>query len=144
MHVSRTSALTVANNTTTRADFKSCQDRIVDQRYYTPSINLAKRWGLTKALSKAALFDAYINHGESGIVALISATNSALGNSAQVAPAVGYNCLTESSWLRRFLEKRRDVLKNDSTWVESVDRVARAQDQPGWDVEHAGLLSVLV
>ncbi|HZH13409.1 MAG TPA: chitosanase [Archangium sp.] len=112
------------NNTTTRADFKSCQDQVSDRLYYTPAMNEAGKWGLTTALSKAALYDAYINHGESGARSLIRTTNSALGNSGQVAPAIGYNGITESAWLQKFLETRRNTLAADSTWIEAVDRVA--------------------
>ncbi|MDC0707853.1 chitosanase [Stigmatella sp. ncwal1] len=112
------------NNTTTRADFKSCQDKINDQLYYTPAMNAAKKWGLAKALSKAALYDAFINHGEWGALQFIKAANNALGNSGQVAPAVGYNGITETAFLQKFLEKRRDTLAADSTWSGAVDRVA--------------------
>ncbi|MFP2926350.1 chitosanase [Pyxidicoccus sp. 3LG] len=125
------------NNTTTRADFKSCQDQINDQHYYTPAMNEAAKWGLVTALSKAALYDAYINHGESGIKSLIRSANTAAGNSGQVAPAIGYNGITENTWLQRFLEKRRDVLAADSTWIEAVDRVAAYEKQRrrgNWDL----------
>src|SRR6218665_1507642 len=80
------------NNTTTRADFKSCQDQVSERLYFTPAINEAKKWGLTSALSKAAFYDAYINHGS--LSAFIKAANTALGNSAQTAPAVGRNGIT--------------------------------------------------
>ena len=63
------------NNTTTRADFKSCQDQVSDRLYYTPAMNEAGKWGLTTALSKTALYDAYINHGESGARSLIRSTS---------------------------------------------------------------------
>ena len=112
------------NTTTTRADFKSCQDQISDQLYYTPAMNTAAKWGLTQALTKAALYDAFINHGEDGAKALITPANTALGDSAQVAPVIGYNGITENAWLQKFLEKRRDMLAADSTWIDAMDRVA--------------------
>jgi chitosanase len=117
------------NNTATRADFKNCQDQVSDKLYYTPAMNEAAKWGLTQALSKAALYDAFINHGEWGAQSLIRSANIALGNSGQVAPAVGYNGITESAFLQKFLEKRRDVLAADSTWIEAVDRVAAYEKQ---------------
>ncbi|ATB28922.1 chitosanase [Melittangium boletus] len=126
------------NNTTTRADFKSCQDQVVERLYFSPSINEAKKWGLTSALSKAAFYDAYINHGS--LSTFIKAANTALGNSAQTAPAVGRNGITESAFLQKFLEKRRDVLYNDSTWREAVDRVAlyeKLRRQGNWDLNTA-------
>ncbi|NMO16813.1 chitosanase [Pyxidicoccus fallax] len=125
------------NNTTTRADFKICQDQVNDKLYYTPAMNEAAKWGLVTALSKAALYDAYINHGESGIRSLIRAANTAVGNSGQVAPVIGYNGITENAWLQRFLEKRRDVLAADSTWIEAVDRVAayeKLRRRGNWDL----------
>ena len=128
------------NNTTTRADFKTCQDQVNDKLYYTPAMNEAAKWGLTRALSKAALYDAYINHGESGVRSLIRSANTALGNSGQVAPVIGYNGITESAWLQKFLEKRRDVLAADSTWIEAVDRVAayeKLRRRGNWDLATA-------
>ncbi|WP_338870062.1 chitosanase [Myxococcus stipitatus] len=125
------------NNTTTRADFKACQDEVSDKLYYTPAMNEANKWGAKQALSKMALYDANINHGESGLKSLIRATNNALGNSGQVAPAVGYNGITESAWLQKFLEKRRDVLAADSTWLQAIDRVAAYEKQRrkgNWDL----------
>ena len=128
------------NETTTRADFKGCQDKIVDQLYYTPAMNAARKWGLAKALSRAELYDAFINHGEDGVLVMIKATNSALGNSGQVAPSIGYNGITESAWLQKFLEKRRDTLYGDSTWRDSVDRLAAyeaARRRGNWDFSTA-------
>ncbi|WP_255417093.1 chitosanase [Corallococcus sp. CA049B] len=87
--------------------------------------------------TKAALYDASINHGFDGMKDLIRKANTALGNSGQVAPVIGYNGITESAWLQKFLEKRRDVLAADSTWVEAVDRVAAYEKQRrvgNWDL----------
>ncbi|MET0404472.1 MAG: chitosanase [Cystobacter sp.] len=126
------------SNATTQADFKSCQDQISDRLYLTPALNEAKKWGLTSAVSKAAFYDAYINHGT--LSEFIRAANNALGNSGQVAPAVGRNGITESAFLQKFLEKRRDVLYADSTWREAVDRVAVYEKQRrrgNWDLSTA-------
>ena len=41
-----------------------------------------------------------------------------------MALAIGYNGITESAWLQKFLETRRNTLAADSTWLEAVDRVA--------------------
>jgi chitosanase len=127
------------DNAATRADFEKCQDQIVDELYYTPAMKTAEKWGLVTALSKAALYDAFINHGEDGVHALVKAANSAVGNSAQVAPVVGHKGITEDAWLQRFLEKRRDVLAGDSTWVDAIDRVAGYEKQrrrKNWDFSH--------
>ncbi|WP_223637359.1 chitosanase [Corallococcus sp. EGB] len=125
------------NTAATQADFKQCQDQVSDALYYTPTINEAAKWGLTQALTKAALYDASINHGFDGMKDLIRKANTALGNSGQVAPVIGYNGITEGAWLQAFLEKRRDVLASDSTWVEAVDRVAAYEKQRrrgNWDL----------
>jgi chitosanase len=126
------------NSTTTRADFKACQDQVSDQLYLNPALNEARKWGLTSALSKAAFYDAYINHGS--LKQFITAANNALGNSGQVAPAVGTNGITESAFLQKFLEKRRDVLFNDATWRDAVDRVAtyeKLRRKGNWDFSTA-------
>lgn len=41
-----------------------------------------------------------------------------------MAPVIGYNGITENAWLQKFLEKRRDTLAADSTWLDAIDRVA--------------------
>jgi chitosanase len=128
------------NNTATRADFKSCQDQISDQLCYTPAMTVASKWGLTQALTKAELYDAFINHGEDGAKALIASTNSALGDTGQVAPVIGYNGITENAWLQKFLEKRRDTLAADSTWIDAIDRVAtyeKLRRLGNWDLSVA-------
>ncbi len=125
------------NTAATRADFKKCQDQVVDQLYYTPAMKAAAKWGLVTALSKAALYDAFINHGEDGALALVKAANSAAGDGAQVAPVVGYQGITEDAWLQKFLEKRRDVLGGDATWIDAIDRVAGYEKQrrrKNWDL----------
>ncbi|MCE9669327.1 chitosanase [Myxococcus stipitatus] len=128
------------NNTTTRADFKACQDQVSDALYYAPAMAEARKWGLATALSRMALYDAYINHGESGAKSMIRAANTAVGNSGQVAPVVGYNGITETAWLQKFLEKRRDVLAADSTWIDAIDRVAayeKLRRLGNWDLSSA-------
>jgi chitosanase len=39
------------------------------------------------------------------------------------------NGITEDAWLKKLLEKRRDTLAADSTWIEAVDRVAAYEKQ---------------
>jgi chitosanase len=117
-------------NTTTRADFKKCQDQISDLLYYTPAMQAAAKYGLTTALTRAALYDMWINQGDD---ALVLATNKALGVSGKIG--VG-NAVTETQWLQKFLELRRDLLAGDSTWKTSVDRVAgyeKARRRGNWD-----------
>jgi chitosanase len=117
-------------NTTTRSDFMHCQDQISDLLYYTPAMQAAAKYGLTTALTRAALYDMWINQGDD---ALVLKTNSALGVTGKIG--VG-NSVTEDQWLQKFIELRRDVLAADSTWKTSVDRVAgyeKARRRGNWD-----------
>ena len=44
------------------------------------------------------------------------------------------------AWLKKLLEKRRDTLAADSTWIEAVDRVAAYEKQRrkgNWDLTAA-------
>ena len=111
------------NTTATRGDFKKCQDQISDLLYYTPAMQAAAKYGLKSALTRAALYDMWINQGDD---TLVKQTNSALGSS-----------FTEDQWLKKFLELRRDLLAGDSTWATSVDRVAgyeKARRRANWDL----------
>jgi chitosanase len=119
------------NTTTTRADFAKCQDQISDLLYYTPAMQAAMQVGLTMALTRAALYDMWINQGDD---TLVKQTNTALG--VKVAIGVG-NTVTEDAWLQKFIELRRDTLAADSTWKTSVDRVAgyeKARRRGNWDL----------
>jgi chitosanase len=120
------------NTTATRADFKSCQDQISDVLYYTPAMDAATKYGLATALTRAALYDMWINQGDD---TLVTATNKALGVTAKIGGGV-----TEDQWLQKFIELRRDVLAKDSTWKDSVDRVAgyeKARRRANWDLSKA-------
>lgn len=120
------------------AAFKACQDKVVEDLYYTPSLKLLAKWGLTTALTTAAVYDAYINHGEDGVAALIAAGNAAIGNGAQVAPRKPLSAAEESAWLKGFLQKRLAVMKADTTWAEAVDRVAEYESLRAlgnWDLQ---------
>ena len=64
------------NTAATQADFKSCQDQISDLLYYTPAIQAAMQYGLKTALTRAALYDMWINQGDD---TLVRSTNTALG-----------------------------------------------------------------
>ena len=116
------------NDATMRADFKLCQDQIVELLYYGPAMQAATAAGLTTALARAALYDMWINQGDD---ALVKQTNSALG-----VTKVG-GAVTEDAWLKKFIELRRDLLAGDATWKTSVDRVAayeKARRRGNWDL----------
>ena len=117
------------NSAATQADFKKCQDQISDALYYRPAMQAATKVGLTRALTRAALYDMWINQGDA---ALVSQTNSALG----VTSTIGHG-VTEDQWLQKFVELRRDLLAGDKTWATSVDRVAgyeKARRRGNWDL----------
>ncbi len=122
------------NTAATQADFKKCQDQISDLLYYTPAMDAATTVGATSALSRAALYDMWINQGDD---TLVTQTNSALG----VAKTIGVgNTVTEDAWLQKFIELRRDLLAGDATWASSVDRVAgyeKARRRANWDLSKA-------
>ncbi|MDC0713740.1 chitosanase [Stigmatella sp. ncwal1] len=96
---------------------------------YEAAMSEAKKWGLTTALSKAALYDAFIQHGAQGVQDLLQRTHNALGVSGLAAPAVGPQGISEDAWLRSFLEQRRDTLAADPEARYAVDRVATYEKQ---------------
>jgi chitosanase len=113
-----------ASDAATAPAFKGCQDKVVDTLYFSPALAAAAKWGLTTALTKAALYDAEINHGDAGVAAFIAAANRDTGNAAQKAPAAPRTVADESAWLKSFLTRRLQALKADATWADAVDRVA--------------------
>jgi chitosanase len=110
-------------STATAAAFQGCQDVIAGKLYYEPGLALASRWGLVTALTKAELYDAEINHGDDGVVALVKLANQDVGNAAQKAPAAPLGIAEESAWLGAFLLRRLQLLGSDPTWADAVDRV---------------------
>ena len=107
------------------ANFRKIQDSIVEELYYKPAMDLADSLGLKFALSKAALYDAVIQHGNGddpdSLKALIAKANK---NSAG-SPNMG---IDEKVWLNNFINARKATLlnsHNESTreeWAKSADR----------------------
>ena len=91
--------------------FIQAQLNIADKLYASPSQAKVKQLGFKYAITQGELYDAYINHGESGAIDMINQATSAVGTS------------DEKEWLKKFLEIRYDVLASDRTWAEAVDRV---------------------
>jgi chitosanase len=115
-----------ANSAVTGADFKACQDQIVDLLYYTPAMQAASQLGIKQPLTRIALYDMWINQGDD---TLVKQTNTALGIKGAVTD--------ENAWLQKFIELRRDVLAGDATWKDSVDRIAgyeKARVRQNWDL----------
>lgn len=97
------------------AAFRSCQDRVVDELYFGPAKAEMAKYGLTRPLTLAAIYDAEINHGDEGDDGV-----AALAKKATRKAGTG----DESKWLAAFLEIRLTLLAGDKTWAEAVDRVA--------------------
>ncbi|MFH7027560.1 MAG: chitosanase [Heteroscytonema crispum UTEX LB 1556] len=105
--------------------FRAAQDEVVDKLYYQPSAKRANDAGLKLALSRAALYDTIIQHGEGddpdGLPALLKRTQKEAGGT----PKTGVD---EKQWLQAFLKVRRADLAhayNEDTreeWAQSVDR----------------------
>ncbi len=91
--------------------FIQAQLNTANQLYIGPSQAKINQLGFQYAITQGELYDAYINHGESGAVSMINQATSAVGTS------------DEKAWLKKFLEIRYGVLAADSTWASAVDRV---------------------
>jgi chitosanase len=106
--------------------FRKIQDNLNEEIYFDPSQKMADDLGLKFALSRAALYDANVQHGggnsADSLEAMISKTNSAMKGS----PKEG---IDEALWLTKFLDVRESVLlnpENEETqeeWAGSVERV---------------------
>lgn len=97
--------------------FKQAQQNIADQLYWTPSQVMAAKIGARYVLTEGELYDAYINHGEDAVTAMIQQVNQAVGGS----PNTGVD---EKKWLEKFLQVRLAILKADPTWDQAIDRIA--------------------
>lgn len=97
--------------------FRRAQLRLADRLSWQPARRLARAVGARRALTQGQLYDAYVNHGESGIRRLLARTNRRAGGT----PATG---VSEAKWLATFLRVRLAVLRADPVWALAVDRVA--------------------
>jgi len=113
---------------TSDAAFRRAQDSVVNSLYYIPSQALSDQLGLQFALSRAALYDAYIQHGENSpeddfwpesANGMAAFTSTALGGSP------GQGGVDEVAWLYAFLARRKVVLRStsDPSWAEGTNRV---------------------
>jgi chitosanase len=97
--------------------FRRAQRLLADRLAWNPSQRLAKRIGARYPLTQGQLYDAYVNHGEDGILGLLRRTERRCGGTPQTG-------VPEKRWLDTFLRVRLAVLRADSTWVHAVDRIA--------------------
>jgi chitosanase len=98
------------------AAFVQAQQNLVDRLYWGPSQRIARHAGARLPITRGEFYDACINHGEDGLQALVQATNRALGGS----PRTG---IPERKWLAAFFDQRLALLRADSDWRRSTDRV---------------------
>ena len=118
-----------ANSATTAPKFDGCQDARVDVSYWTPAIAIAKKWGLTTALSNASIYDSTIVHGEANVNNIIKQVNIDVGNSAQKAPTAPLSLTAESAWLAKFNEHRIALINSSSAWRGAIARGANYEQQ---------------
>ncbi len=97
--------------------FRKAQRQLADRLSWIPARRLARRLNAKLPITHGQLYDAYVNHGESGIVKLVKKTNRRAGGHP-------INRAAEKKWLATFLRVRLAVLRADSTWVHAVDRIA--------------------
>jgi chitosanase len=106
--------------------FRQAQDDVEDELYFAPAMTKSDALHLALPLSRAAVWDAIIQHGDGddpdGLDALLARTRAA----AHGTPATGVD---EKTWLDAFFTVRRADLAHASdpdtraAWAESVSRV---------------------
>ncbi len=106
--------------------FRSIQDRNMNQMYYLPAMVHATAQGLQFALSRSALYDTIIQHGNGNdpdsLSVLLRETQERMGGT----PRTGVD---EKAWLTAFLQIRRTHLSRShdrstrKAWAETVTRV---------------------
>lgn len=105
--------------------FRAAQDAVSDELYFRPAMDRADAIGATANLTRVALYEAVVQHGDGedpdGLAALVArATGTAGGTPADGVP--------ESLWLKAFLDVRRADLLDPAdattadTWRASVGR----------------------
>lgn len=105
--------------------FRKAQDAVVDELYYKPAMQMAGELGTNYPLTKAALYEAMIQHGNGEDPDSVGALAARATKTVGGTPKDG---VPESKWLGAFLDERRKDLAhayNRATrkeWAESVGR----------------------
>jgi len=115
---------TTATNAATAPAFNKCQDELVDSIYWAPTLPVMKKWGLTSALARASIYDAYVVHGESNVSDLAAQTNDDVGNSMQKPATAPLTEAQESTWLEAFHLRRVALLNSSGAWRSAIARGA--------------------
>jgi chitosanase len=105
--------------------FQNIQDDVVDENSFQPAMARAQQIGAQLPLTKVALYEACIMHGDGddpdGLDAIMDRATKAAGGT----PKSGVN---ESAWLEKFLELRKADLEHAhdpqtrSEWKDAVGR----------------------
>lgn len=118
-----------ATNAATAAAFGKCQDDLVDAIYWAPTLPIMTKWGLTSALTRAALYDAFVVHGESNVGDLVAQTNDDVGNTTQKPATAPLSAAAESTWLESFDLRRVALLDSSDAWRGAIARGALYEQQ---------------
>lgn len=98
--------------------FQDAQNHERDRVYFDPAVSQGKEDGLG-TLGQFIYYDAYVMHGEDGFNDIRA---TAMENAE--TPAQGGD---ETAYLNAFLDARREVMENDETWEENLDRIDTEQ-----------------
>ena len=106
--------------------FRAIQDDLVEELFWAPALEHARKLHIRTPLAIAAIHDSIIQHGNDsdpdGLPALLEHTRKEAGGT----PATG---ISEKKWLAAFLNVRREHLTNASEpatreeWRNSPDRI---------------------
>lgn len=106
--------------------FRAIQDDLVEELFWVPALEHARKLHIRTPLAIAAIHDTIIQHGNDsdpdGLPALLEHTRKEAGGT----PATG---ISETQWLKAFLNVRREHLVNASEpatreeWRNSLDRI---------------------
>ncbi len=118
-----------ATNAATAPAFDKCQDDLVDSIYWAPTLPIMTKWGLTSALARASLYDAFVVHGESNVNDLASQTNADVGNNSQKPAIAPLSAAAESTWLEAFHVRRVALLDSSDAWRGAIARGALYEQQ---------------
>lgn len=102
--------------------FRTIQDEVVDEFYFKPALEKARQIGAKLPLTILSLYDANIMHGESGLDNLVTET---IRRSKNRTPKEG---IDEITWLKKFNQYRKEIMRADHTWSQALTRVTELED----------------
>jgi len=103
--------------------FKDIQDKVVDDIFFYPSVEICDKAGLKMPLSLLAVYDSFVQHGKIGLDRLVAKATEITNDQT---PKDGADELT---WLKNFVLNRKSVLESNQTvWNGSINRVIELLD----------------